>query len=57
MVPSSLFKKKQASLPGCQEASTNQDTAREERPLEANQSDSSDTEMENNNPAADGEVV
>lgn len=57
MVPSSLLKKQQASLPESREINTNQDAAREESPLEANQSESSGSEMENSGPAADGEAA
>lgn len=57
VAPSSLVKKKQASLPDSQQTSTNQDAAREESPLEANRLASSDSEMENSGPAADGEVA
>uniref|UniRef100_H3DBR1 SAM domain-containing protein n=1 Tax=Tetraodon nigroviridis TaxID=99883 RepID=H3DBR1_TETNG len=45
VVPSTLLKTKQASLPDSQEMKTNQDAARAESPLEANQSDSSDFEL------------
>lgn len=57
VVPSLLLKKKQASLPDSHEVNTNQDAAREESPLEVNPSDSSDSELENSGPAADGEVA
>ena len=57
MVPSSLLADQQASLPECQEIQTNGDAAAEDSPLDADQSDSTDSEMENDGPAADGEVT
>lgn len=57
VVPSSLLEKNQASYPDSQEINTSQDAAREESPLEAHQSHSSDSEMENNDPTGDGEVA
>ncbi|XP_029381295.1 polyhomeotic-like protein 3 [Echeneis naucrates] len=56
--PSSLFDQ-QASLPESQEMPTNGDAAAEDSPLDADQSDSTDSEMENNGPTADewGESV
>ena len=53
--PSSLLVDQQASLPESQEIHTNGDAAAEDSPLDADQSDSTDSEMENNGPAADGE--
>ncbi|KAM9845001.1 polyhomeotic-like protein 3 [Aulostomus maculatus] len=50
--PSSLLADQQASLPEPQEIPTNEDAA-EDSPLDADQSDSSDSEMENDGPAAD----
>lgn len=44
----------QASLPDSQDVQTNGDAA-EDSPLDADQSDSSDSDMENDGPAADGE--
>lgn len=57
VVPSSLLADQQASLPESQEIQTNGDATGEDSPLDADQSDSSDSEMENDGPAADGEVV
>ncbi|XP_030017322.1 polyhomeotic-like protein 3 isoform X2 [Sphaeramia orbicularis] len=51
--PSSLLANQQASLPESQEIQTNGDAAAEDSPLDADQSDSSDSEMENDSPAAD----
>ncbi|XP_067462411.1 polyhomeotic-like protein 3 isoform X1 [Thunnus thynnus] len=51
--PSSLLADQQASLPESQEIQTNGDAAAEDSPLDADQSDSTDSEMENNGPAAD----
>ncbi|XP_053185922.1 polyhomeotic-like protein 3 [Scomber japonicus] len=53
VVPSSLLADQQASLPESQEIPTNGDAAAEDSPLDADQSDSSDSEMENNVPAAE----
>ncbi|XP_030257427.1 polyhomeotic-like protein 3 isoform X1 [Sparus aurata] len=53
VVPSSLLADQQASLPECQEIQTNGDAAAEDSPLDADQSDSTDSEMENDCPAAD----
>lgn len=53
---SSLVADQQASLPESQEIQTNGDTA-EDSPLDADQSDSTDSEMDNDGPAADGEVL
>ncbi|XP_029971896.1 polyhomeotic-like protein 3 [Salarias fasciatus] len=50
--PSSLLADQQASLPESQEGQTNGDVA-EDSPLDADQSDSSESEMENEAPAAD----
>nr|XP_046264855.1 polyhomeotic-like protein 3 isoform X2 [Scatophagus argus] len=52
VVPSSLLADQQASLPESHEMQTNGDAA-EDSPLEAEQSDSSDSEMENDGPAGD----
>ncbi|XP_068604957.1 polyhomeotic-like protein 3 [Brachionichthys hirsutus] len=52
VVPSLPLTDKQAALPECQETQTNVDAA-EDSPLDADQSDSSDSEMENDNPAVD----
>lgn len=52
--PSSLLAEQQASLPESQEIHTNGDAA-EDSPLDADQSDSTDSEMENDVPTADGE--
>ncbi len=57
VVPSSLLADQQASLPESQEIQTNGDAAAEDSPMDADQSDSTDSEMENDGPAADGEVV
>lgn len=57
VVSSSLLADQQASLPDSQEVQTNGDTAAEESPLDADQSDSTDSELENDGPAADGEEV
>lgn len=57
VVPCSLLADQQASLPESQEIQTNGDAATEDSPLDADQSDSTDSEMENDSPAADGEVV
>lgn len=57
VVPCSLLADQQASLPESQEIQTNGDAAAEDSPLDADQSDSTDSEMENDSPAADGEVV
>lgn len=51
--PSSLLADQQASLPESQEIQTNGEAA-EESPLDADQSDSTDSEMEDDGPAADG---
>ncbi|KAM7379571.1 hypothetical protein PAMP_005117 [Pampus punctatissimus] len=51
--PSSLLADQQASLPEFQDVQTNGDAAAEDSPLDADQSDSTDSEMENNGPAAD----
>ncbi|XP_041805711.1 polyhomeotic-like protein 3 [Chelmon rostratus] len=53
VVPSSLLADQQASLPESQEIQTNGDAAAEDSPLDADQSDSTDSEMENDGPAAD----
>ncbi|XP_019121768.2 polyhomeotic-like protein 3 isoform X2 [Larimichthys crocea] len=53
VVPSSLLADQQASLPESQEIQTNGDATGEDSPLDADQSDSSDSEMENDGPAAD----
>ncbi|GLD73967.1 polyhomeotic-like protein 3 isoform X2 [Lates japonicus] len=50
--PSSLLAEQQASLPESQEIHTNGDAA-EDSPLDADQSDSTDSEMENDGPTAD----
>lgn len=57
VVSSSLLAEQQASLPESQEIQTNGDAAAEDSPLDADQSDSTDSEMEDDSPAADGEVV
>lgn len=57
VVSSSLLAEQQASLPESQEIQTNGDAAAEDSPLDADQSDSTDSEMENDGPAANGEVV
>ncbi|XP_070775591.1 polyhomeotic-like protein 3 [Enoplosus armatus] len=53
VVSSSLLADQQASLPESQEIQTNGDAAAEDSPLDADQSDSTDSEMENDGPAAD----
>ncbi|XP_078143909.1 polyhomeotic-like protein 3 [Centroberyx gerrardi] len=53
--PSSLLADQQATLPDSQEIRTNGDAEPEDSPLEAEQSDSTDSEMENDAPTADGE--
>ncbi|KAG7228980.1 hypothetical protein INR49_013213 [Caranx melampygus] len=55
--PSSLLAEQQASLPESQEIHTNGDAAAEDSPLDADQSDTTDSEMENDAPTADGEVL
>lgn len=55
--PSSLLAEQQASLPESQEIHTNGDAAAEDSPLDADQSDTTDSEMENDASAADGEVL
>ncbi|XP_022613964.1 polyhomeotic-like protein 3 [Seriola dumerili] len=57
--PSSLLADQQASLPESQETRSNGDAAAEDSPLDADQSDSTDSEMENDGPTADelGESV
>lgn len=57
VVPSSLLADQQASLPDSQEIQTNGDAAAEDSLPDADQSDSTDSEMENDDPAADGEVL
>ncbi|KAF3698772.1 Polyhomeotic-like protein 3 [Channa argus] len=52
VTPSSLLAKQQASLPESQKM--NGEAAAEDSPLDANQSDSTDLEMENDGPEADG---
>ncbi|XP_038573545.1 polyhomeotic-like protein 3 isoform X1 [Micropterus salmoides] len=52
VVSSSLLAEQQASLPESQEIQTNGDAAAEDSPLDADQSDSTDSEMENDGPAA-----
>lgn len=54
MVPSSLIAEQQATLPESQNVQTNGDAAPEDSPLDADQSDSTDSEMENDGSAADG---
>ncbi|KAM7400326.1 hypothetical protein PAMA_004833 [Pampus argenteus] len=51
--PSSLLADQQASLPESQDVQTNGDAAAEDSPLDADQSDTTDSEMENDGPAAD----
>nr|XP_019962246.1 PREDICTED: polyhomeotic-like protein 3 isoform X2 [Paralichthys olivaceus] len=51
--PSSLLGDQQASLPESQEIHTNGNTAAEDSPLDADQSDSTDSEMENDEHTAD----
>lgn len=56
--PPSLLEEQQASLPESQaspEMQTSGDTAAQDSPLSADPSDSSDSEVENDGPAADGE--
>ncbi|XP_028449508.1 polyhomeotic-like protein 3 isoform X3 [Perca flavescens] len=57
VVSSSLLADQQASLPESQEIQTNGDSAAEDSPLDADQMDSTDSEMEDDGPAADGEVA
>lgn len=57
VLPSTLLMQKQASPSDSLEIRTSQDAAEEESPLAADQSNSSDSGMENNGPAVDGEVV
>lgn len=57
VVPTLLLADQQASLPDSQEIQTNGDAAAEDSPLNADHSDSTDSEMENDDPAADGEVL
>ncbi|XP_029309782.1 LOW QUALITY PROTEIN: polyhomeotic-like protein 3 [Cottoperca gobio] len=52
-VVSSLLAEQQASLPESQEIQTNGDAAAEDSPLDADQSDSTDSEMEDDGPATD----
>ncbi|XP_042354352.1 polyhomeotic-like protein 3 [Plectropomus leopardus] len=53
VVSSSLLADQQASLPESQEIQTNGDAAAEDSPLDADQSDSTDSEMDDDGPAAD----
>ncbi|XP_056276706.1 polyhomeotic-like protein 3 isoform X2 [Pseudoliparis swirei] len=53
VVSTSLRADQQASLPESQETQTNGDAAAEDSPLDADQSDSTDSEMEDDGPAAD----
>ncbi|XP_049888710.1 polyhomeotic-like protein 3 [Epinephelus moara] len=53
VVSSSLLADQQASLPESQEIQTNGDAVAEDSPLDADQSDSTDSEMEDDGPAAD----
>ncbi|XP_039672938.1 polyhomeotic-like protein 3 isoform X3 [Perca fluviatilis] len=53
VVSSSLLADQQASLPESQEIQTNGDSAAEDSPLDADQMDSTDSEMEYDGPAAD----
>ncbi|XP_078120316.1 polyhomeotic-like protein 3 isoform X2 [Sander vitreus] len=53
VVSSSLLADQQASLPESQEIQTNGDSAAEDSPLDADQMDSTDSEMEDDGPAAD----
>ncbi|XP_063741203.1 polyhomeotic-like protein 3 isoform X1 [Eleginops maclovinus] len=53
VVSSSLLAEQQASLPESQEGQTNGDVAAEDSPLDADQSDSTDSEMDEDGPAAD----
>lgn len=57
VVPSFLLADQQASLPGSQKIPNDGDATAEETPPDADQSDSSDSEMENDSSAADGEVA
>ena len=57
VISSSMLAEQQASLPESQERQTNGDLAAEDSPLDADQSDSTDSEMEEDDPAADGEVM
>lgn len=52
--PSSQLSEQQASLPEPQDIATNGDAA-DDSPLDADQSESSDSEMENDGSAAEGE--
>ncbi|XP_034411860.1 polyhomeotic-like protein 3 [Cyclopterus lumpus] len=54
VVSTSLLADQQASLPESQETQTNGDAEAEDSPLDADQSDSTDSEMEDDGPAADG---
>ncbi|XP_076004353.1 polyhomeotic-like protein 3 [Genypterus blacodes] len=54
VVPTSLIAEQQASLPESQNVRTNGDTAPEDSPLDADLSDSTDSEMENDGSVADG---
>ncbi|KAF7668413.1 hypothetical protein LDENG_00014490 [Lucifuga dentata] len=51
--PSSLLAEQQATLPEFQDIQTNGDAETEDSPLDADQSDSTDSEMENDGSAAD----
>uniref|UniRef100_A0A8C4IKK5 Polyhomeotic-like protein 3 n=1 Tax=Dicentrarchus labrax TaxID=13489 RepID=A0A8C4IKK5_DICLA len=53
VVPTSMLADQQASLPESQEIQTNGDEAAEDSPLDADLSDSTDSEMENDGPTAD----
>ncbi|XP_034559922.1 polyhomeotic-like protein 3 isoform X2 [Notolabrus celidotus] len=53
VVPTTLLSDQQASLPDSEEIQTNGDAAAEDSPLEADLSDSTDSEMDNDDPAAD----
>ena len=53
--PASLLGDQQASLPESQEIHTNGNAAAEDSPLDADQSDTTDSEMENDEHTADGE--
>ncbi|KAI9544467.1 hypothetical protein NQZ68_001340, partial [Dissostichus eleginoides] len=53
VISSSMLAEQQASLPESQERQTNGDLAAEDSPLDADQSDSTDSEMEEDDPAAD----
>lgn len=57
VVSPSLLADQQASLPESQETQTNGDAAAEDSPLDADLSDTTDSEMEDDGPAADGEVM